>query len=224
MRRFLLLILALLLCLSGCVKKTPAVEGEGGGALSVPSAFVRTEDGTGYISVLSKVTYHSLGAGFEAAKTGGTVGNFIDAKFGYTLTFYQIPGLDKNQYLADHTLAIWYAGEEPVVASELTVTDILICREAAISVELFRFSAGTSDAEIAQIQALWFEAENADSPATFPVSTFSVKLQFSELVNVFYSFDVCAYEDGSVYFRDVYTQRLVAVPTNLAQKIIPTVE
>ena len=223
MKRCLFLLLALLLCFSGCEKQAPAAD-ESGTNTVIPSIFVRTEDGAGYQSTQTRVTYYLLGNGFEAAKTGAMVGNFTDTKFGYTLTFYQIPELDKDQYLADHTLAIWYAGEEAAVASELTVTDILICRDAAISVELFRFSAGTSDAEIAEIRALWFEAENADSPSTFPVSTFSVKLRFSELVNIFYSFDVCAYEDGSVYFRDVYTQRLVAVPAYLAQKIIPTAE
>jgi hypothetical protein len=107
-----------------------------------------------------------------------------------------------------------------VVASALTVTDILVCRDAAISVELFRFSAGKEDAEIAEIRTLWFEAENAEAPSTFPVSTLSVKLRFSELVNIFYSFDICAYEDGSVYFRNIYTQRLVAVPKDLAEKMI----
>ncbi len=219
MKRLLFLLLALLLCFAGCVKEPPAAE-EGDGDLPVPSPFVRTEDGSGYTNKLSGVTYYPLGAGFEAAKTGKLEGTFVDAEFGYTMTFYRIPELDETQYLADHTLEIWYAGETPAVASELTVTAILVCRDAAISVELFRFSAGTADAEIAEIRMLWFEGENAEPPAGFPVSTFSVKLQFSELVNIFYSFDICAFEDGSVYFRDIYTQRLVAVPADLAEKMI----
>ena len=220
MKRLLLLLLAALLCFAGCVKDDPAAEEDEG--LPVPAPFVRTEDGSGYKNKLSGVTYYPLGAGFEAAKTGAIEGSFVDTEFGYTTTFYRIPELDEKQYLADHTLAIWYAGETPVVASKLTVTDILVCRDAAISVELFRFSAGTADAEIAEIRTLWFEAENAEAPAGFPVSTFSVKLQCSELVNIFYSFDICAYEDGSVYFRDIYTQRLVAVPKDLAEKMIAT--
>lgn len=221
MKRLLLLLLALLLCLAGCVKDAPAAEEEDGG-LPAPSPFARTEDDSGYTNKLSGVTYYPLGAGFEAAKTGKMEGTFVDAEFGYTMTFYTIPELDANQYLADHTFGIWYAGGTPVVASELTVTAILVCRDAAISVELFRFSAGKADAEIAEIRALWFEAENAEAPAGFPVSTFSVKLQFDELVNIFYSFDICAYEDGSVYFRDIYTQRLVAVPKDLSEKMIVT--
>ena len=222
MKRFLILLLGALLLFSGCVNKGPEQEGNSPGAAL--TRFVRTEDGKGYTNALAGITYYPLDVGFEAAKTGGIAGNYVDEKFGYTMTFYEIPSLEAKEYLADHTLGIWYAGEKPVVASQLTVTDVLVCRDAAISVELFRFSAGAADAEIAEIRTLWFEAENAALPAGFPVSTFSVKLQFSELANIYYSFDICAYEDGSVYFRDVYKERLVAVPEDLAEKMIVTEE
>ena len=85
MKRFLILLLSALLLFSGCVNEEPEDEGNGTGAAL--TRFVRTEDGTGYKSELAGIAYYPLDVGFEAAKTGTVAGNYVDEKFGYTMTF-----------------------------------------------------------------------------------------------------------------------------------------
>ncbi len=204
MKRFLLLLLAVLFLFTACGEEEPAV-------------FLRDADGYGITDTETSIHYTVLSPAFEPAKTSNVRGVYTNEKSNATRTYYEIPSLDPTLYLADDERNIWCALDTPPEASDLTPTAILVCEEQEISVEVMRFSAGTDDAVIAEILTLWFKGEAVSKPEGDMTYTRRVKLVSSELPNIYYCFSFVMWGEQA-YFYDLFSNRTVAVPQSLAAR------
>ena len=158
-----------------------------------------------------------LDIGFcTAVVTAALVGTYKDGA--YTRRFYQIKDLDAALYIADNELGVWYAGDAAPDPKALTVTDALVCEQAAFSRELFRFSAGEDDARLGELKALWFEGEAAELPATTVLKKRMIKLKLAELANLFYCIDVGIFEEGAFLYNKL-EGRAVSLPKELADEL-----
>lgn len=209
MKRTVLLLLSALLVLSlvGC---------NGGSDTDVGHAFSQDADGFGVTDTETGIHYRALSLAFEPAVTAALVGTYKDGA--YTRRFYQIKDLDAALYIADNELGVWYAGDAAPDPKALTVTDALVCEQAAFSRELFRFSAGEDDARLGELKALWFEGEGAELPVTTVLKKRMIKLKLAELANLFYCIDVGIFEEGAFLYNKL-EGRAVSLPKELADEL-----
>lgn len=202
----LLLMLALLAAsLLSCEKK--------------PDAMLLDEDGYGVTNEKSQIHYVALSPAFEPAKTGSVVGEYVDRGTTYSRTFYEIPSLDTALYLADSELGVWCAAKALPDPAAMTPAAVLVCENKAVSVEIFRFTAGADDAVIAELRSLWLEGVAAERPVAAMTSSLGIKWQFAELSNVLYCLQLGIWEGVGAYLYDTFSGRAVAVPADLAAKL-----
>jgi len=206
MKRLLLLLLSLLLAFTACHK-------------SEHTPFSQDDDGYGCTDTETGIHYTALPLAFEPAKVGAVRGVYTDKRADYTRTYYEIPSLDPALYLGDNERGVWCAAEKLPVPEELTPTALLVCEEEAISVEIYRFSAGKDDAVIAEILTLWFSADATEKPEGARTLTRRVKLQSEELPGIYYCFDYCVWGEDA-YFCEIFSGRTVAVPPALAAHFV----
>lgn len=216
MRRFLVLLLALLTLFVACDKD------KSGGEASDLTPFLQDNDGYGVTNTESGVHYTALPISFESAASGEAVGEFYDKKADYRVTYHKIPGLSPDLYLVDSEMVVWYAdaAQAAPVPSALTPKALLVCEEGAISVEVLRLTAEVHAAEIGEALALWFEGETVQKPEGAATLSRGVKLVSSELTGIYYCFSFGAWESGA-YFYDL-SGRAVAVPADLAAYFVGT--
>ena len=194
MKRFLLLGLTLLLLLTSC---------------SSVRRLERDAEGYGYTDQKSGIYYAEMDACFEPARAGDVWGEYKNDKGDVTRTFRSIPDLDPALFLTDEYLNVYYAGDVAIDAS-------------VVSVENFRFSAGSDDATVAAIRALWFEsAGDAALPLGKADYARRIKLTTTAYPNLFYCFSFLAYDSGEAYFYDANSRRTVVVPEELAAQMRP---
>lgn len=207
MKKFLLLLLSLVLLLCSC---------------SGLRSFERDAEGYGYTDKRSDLYYVELDAAFEPAKTGEAFGEYENEKTGAKRTFSEIPDLDPALFLTDEYLNVYYAGETPVDASKWELSAILVCDEDVISVEMFRFTAEKDAATVAEIRSLWFEG-TGDAMLPFSDASYKrrIKMSCDAYPNLFYCFSFLAYDSGEAYFYDATSRRTVAVPDALVALLRP---
>ena len=206
MKRLILLLLALLLTCTAC-KANEHI------------AFLQDADGYGCTDTETGVHYTALPLYFEPAKVAAVRGIYTEKGSEYTLTYYEIPTLDPLLYLGDSERGVWCATQTLPTPEALTPTALLVCEEQAVSVEIYRFSAGTDDAAIAEILTLWFEGEATEKPEGARSFTHRIKLESAELPNIYYCFDYCMWGE-SAYFYEIFSGRTVAVPDALAERFV----
>ena len=206
MKRLLLVLFALLFLLTGCGR-------------SEYTAFLQDEDGYGCTDTETDIHYVALPLAFEPARVGAVRGVYNAKKSDYTRTYYEIPDLDPKLYLGDSERGVWCARETVPDPKALTPTALLVCEEQAVSVEIYRFSAGKDDAVIAEILALWFEGEAIEKPEGERSFSRRVKLASQELPNIYYCFEYCIIGENA-YFYEMFSARTVAVPKALAEKFV----
>lgn len=206
MKRFILLLLALLLTCTACKDSDHTV-------------FLQDEDGYGCTDTETGIHYTALPLSFEPAKVGKIRGVYTAKGSEHTLTYYEIPTLDTALYLGDSERGVWCAADTLPSPEKLTPTALLVCEEQAVSVEIYRFSTGTDDAVIAEILTLWFGGEAIEQPEGERSFTRRIKLQSAELPNIYYCFDYCIWGENA-YFYELFSGRTVAVPDSLAQRFV----
>ena len=207
MKRLLVVLLATVLLLSSCSKV---------------NRFERDAEGIGYTDSKTDIFYKELDPCYEPAAAGETVGEYLGEEKEVLRTFRQIPGLEPSLFLTDDYLHVYYAGKDQIDAAAWTVEHVLICEEDAISVELFRYTAGKADTAIAALRAAWFVAEsNERLPIGAPQISYRVKLTTAAYPNLLYSFSFFAYESGEAYFYDAFSRHTVAVPESLLSDFLP---
>ncbi|MBQ8357394.1 MAG: hypothetical protein IJX39_06245 [Clostridia bacterium] len=207
MKRFLLLGLTLLLLLTSC---------------SSVRRLERDAEGYGYTDQKSGIYYAEMDACFEPARAGDVWGEYKNDKGDVTRTFRSIPDLDPALFLTDEYLNVYYAGDVAIDASAWQIAAVLVCEEDVVSVENFRFSAGSDDATVAAIRALWFEsAGDAALPLGKADYARRIKLTTTAYPNLFYCFSFLAYDSGEAYFYDANSRRTVVVPEELAAQMRP---
>lgn len=204
MKRLLLVFLAALFLFTACGEKDPAV-------------FLRDADGYGITDTETGIHYTVLPSEFEPSALGAVRGAYTNEKSGAVRRYYEIPSLDPTQYLADEEGNVWCALEALPDPAALTPTAILFFEEQAIGVETMRFSAGTDDAVIGEICTLWFEGEAAIKPEGDRSYTRRVMIEFAELPNMYYCFSYVVWGEQA-YFYDLFADRTVAVPAELAAR------
>lgn len=204
MKRLLLVFLAALFLLTACGEKDPTV-------------FLCDVDGYGITDTETGIHYTALPSEFEPSALGAVRGAYTNEKSGAVFTYYEIPSLDPTQYLADEERNVWCALEVLPSPAALTPTAILFFEERAISVESMRFSADTEGAVVGEICTLWFEGEATAKPEGDMSYTRRVKIAFAELPNVYYCFSYVIWGEQA-YFYDLFADRTVAVPADLAAR------
>ena len=211
MKRFLLLLLLLSVVLVSC-KDEKAL-----------ASFSMADDGYSCTNAETGVQYTAMDFCFEPAKTAEEIGAYTDKDADYTLTYYAIPDLDTALYIADSERGVWYAAGAvtPPAAKDLTPTALLVCEEAAVSVEIFRLTAENDGEALTELLSLWFEGERAERPVGAVEFSRRIKVVSAELPNIYYCFDFGTWGDEA-YFYDVFSGRTVAVPATLAERFINT--
>ena len=206
MKKFLLLLLPLLLLLSSC---------------SDVRKFERDADGYGYTDEKSDLHYIELDAAFEPASAGEVWAEYKNEETGKTRTFRAIPELEPTRFLTDEYLNVFYAGDTPPDAASWELSMILVCKEDAIGVEDFRFTAEQAET-VNAIRTLWFEGAG-DDVLPFQSADYKrrIKLSCDAYPNLLYSFSFLAYDSGEAYFYDASSRRTVAVPDALAALLRP---
>ncbi len=204
MKRILLLVLTALLMLTACSKDELAV-------------IVLDADGYGCTNTETGVHYTVLSPAFEPAKSAAAHGTYTNEKTGAKITYYEIPSLDPARYLTDDTQNIWCADDKLPEASALTPVALLICEEAAISVEVSRLTVADDEEIVRALLTLWFEGEAAQLPEGEKSYMYRVKMMSEELPNIFYCFSFAVWGEDA-YFWDVFSERAVLVPAALADK------
>ena len=204
MKRILLLVLSALVLFTACNKEKLAV-------------IVRDADGYGCTDTETGIHYTALPPAFEVAKSSTARGAYTNEKTGATHTYYEIPSLDPARYLCDDEQTVWCAEDTLPEAKALTPVALLICEEAAISVEVMRFSVTDDAATFAALLALWFDGEATQRPEGEMSYTYRVKMTSEELPNIFYCFSYAVWGEEA-YFYDLFSKRAVLVPGALADK------
>ena len=205
MKRIGLLCLALLLLLCGCAQ-TMQLE--------------KTKEG--YTDKRSGASYVALDPAYQPTARGDAVAEYNNADRGIKRVFYEIPGLNVAQYLADEYGNVYCSDEVLPDAALWQLTAALVCEEESISVERCRISEGDDDTELALLKSLWFEgASDAVLPILAPKYTFQIKLCGKEYSMLYYNFSMQIYENGEIYFYDAVSGRTVEVPRILAVKLCP---
>lgn len=211
MRRFLVLLLALLAVFVACDKDKDKTNN--------PHlvAFLQDNDGYGVTNTESGVHYTALPLCFESAASGEAVGEFYDKKVDYRVTYHKIPGVSSDEYLVDSEMSVWYADATVAapVPSALTPTALLVCEEGAVSVEVLRLVPATNATAIDEALTLWFEGEATTKPEAAATLLRGVKLVSAELPSIYYCFSFGMWGEDA-YFFDLFSGRVVAVPPSLA--------
>ena len=209
MRRFFILVLALLLLLTACNKDKSSQKDL--------VRFLRDDDGYGVTNTESGLHYTALPLYFESVGSGEAVGEYYDADFDYSVTYHQIPGVDTTAFLVDSEMSVWFADatqQEPI-PSALTPTALLVCEEGVISSVLFRLNVSTHADVVAEALSLWFEGEATVRPESAPTLLRGIKLVSEELTGIYYCFTFAMYGEDA-YFYEIFTGRTVALPAALA--------
>lgn len=205
MKRFLLLLAALLLLFTGC---------------SEGHRLERTEDGNGYVDTKTKVVYLQLDIAFEPAVTGELVGTYTDRARDITVTLHEIPKLDTATFLADEDKNVYCVAEAMPNAADWQIETILVCDGDGVSVERRRFTAALQPDTVEQIRALWFEGEEANFLSlTEADKLYSIKISSAAYPNLYYCFDFLYFAEGTSYFYNAVSHRSVEVPADLVQLI-----
>ncbi len=206
MKRLLSLLLVLLFLLTGCR-----------GSDEIP--FLQDEDGYGCTDTETGIYYVALPPAFEPARVGAVRGVYRAEKSSHTRTYYEIPELDPTRYIGDSERGVWCVADAVPDPKALTPTALLVCEEGAVSVEIYRFSAGKDDAVIAEILSLWFEGETMEKPEGARAFSRRIKLQSKELPNIYYCFEYCIIGESACFY-EMFSGRTVAVPEALAEKFV----
>ena len=209
-RSALLLLLSLLLLLAGCKDPLPV--------------FMPDADGNGYTGEESGVHYVALDFPYEAVGRGEAVGAYTHPKLDYTRVFYAVPDQDVALFLTDDDMTVWYAGETVIDAADWTVASVGVCQEEAVSVRLFSLVAGEDDEAVAAVQTLWFSGASTVLPEGAATLCRTLKLTTDAYPGICYSFYFYWYEGDGGYFFEPVSGRTVAVPYQLAEKILPNEE
>lgn len=217
MRRFLVLLLALLTVFVACDK-----DKNGDGNLKL-TAFLQDADGYGITNTDTDLHYTALPLSFESAGSGEAVGEYYDKKADYRVTYHKIPGVCPESYLVDSEMGVWFADATLTapVPSALTPKALLVCEEGAVSVEVLRLVPDTHAATIEATLTLWFEGEAVSRPEAAATLRRGVKLVSEELPGIYYCFTFAVWGDDA-YFYDLFSGRAVAVPTDIAAYFIST--
>ena len=207
MKRFLLLFLAVLLLLCGCNKKMNRLE--------------KTEQG--YTDTKSGIAYMVLDPTYQPASRGEAFAEYVNEERNITRAFYEIPGLDRALFMTDEYLNVYFAGSIAPNAALWQIEAVLVCEEEAISVERCRLAAGTDDAQIAALRALWFaEDEGARLPIGAPAHTFAVKFAGKDYPSLYYNLTLQIYANGEVYLDEPFSGRTVQLSAELAKALCPS--
>lgn len=207
MKRFLLLLLAVLLLFCGCNKKLNRLE--------------KTDQG--YTDTKSGIAYAVLDPAYQPAARGEAFAEYVNEERNITRAFYEIPGLDRALFMTDEYLNVYFAGSILPDASLWQLEAVLVCVEEAISVERCRLAAGTDDAQIAALCALWFgEGEATRLPIGAPAHTFAVKFSGKEYPALYYNLTLQIYANGEVYLDEPFSGRTVLLPIELAKALCPS--
>ena len=203
MKRFLLLLAAVLLLLTGCSK---------GHRLE------RTANGDGYLDTKSDIAYLQLDIAFEPAAKGELVGTYTDKEWDITVTLHEIPELDPTKFLADEDLNVYCVADATPNAADWQIEKILVCDGDGVSVERRRFTAELQADTVAQIRNLWFEGEEAGFLSLVEADkVYSIKLCSAAYPNLYYCFEFLYFANETSYFYNAVSHRSVEVPAELVQ-------
>ena len=163
--------------------------------------------GQGYTDGKTGIFYKAMPTTFEAAtRENEPLGEFEDKKFDYTLAFYVIPSLDAKLFLADANGFVYCAADPMPDFSVFSVSEVLVCDEDAISVEVFRVKDA---ATVAALRALWAEGEQAELPMVKASHKRRLKMASPDYPNLYYCVNFYCYEDGTAYLYDSESSRAV---------------
>ena len=180
------------------------------------SARFTTGDG-GFYDTQTKRSYKPLGVSFEAVSGGDEVGTWKSKVDGEETVFRQIPGVDPARFLTDDNGNVYYADELPPDASAWNVQKIHVCEQGAVDVAVGNIS---DPDRIAQIRESWYHGESAEKPLGGLWVSRMLKMESVDCPGIYYCVTYLVYEDGSAYFYDRDTGRVVAVSEELIS-IIP---
>lgn len=176
----------------------------------------------GYTNPKSGACYVALDPAYQPATRGEAAAEYYNAERDVKRMFYELPGLDVSQYLADEYGNVYCAGEILPNAALWQLTAVLVCEEENKSFERCRLSVGSDDAEIEALRVLWFgDTEKAELPLGAPQHTFQIKLCGEEYPMLYYNFTMQIYAGGEAYFHDDFNDRTVLLPRELAAKLCP---
>lgn len=200
MKRFLVLLLALMLALCSCT-----------GARDLELS----EDGEGYLDRRSGLVYLQMEPLYEATATGDVFAEFEDER-GTVHEFFEIPQLSVEQFLADQYRHVYLAGDDFVTADEWELSAVSLCQENAISVVLKEYRVADHAETVSKIRDLWFDGEVAEFlPPARPDTIYSVKFSTAAYANLMYSFSFYHFEGGDGYLYSADLDRVVKVPADM---------
>ena len=184
---------------------------------SCGSRFERDDMGQGYTDGKTGIFYEAMPATFEAAsREQKPLGEFEDKDFGYILQFYVIPQLDAKLFLADENGYVYSAADPMPTLADISVSEVLVCDEDAISVEVFRIKDA---AQITTLCDAWLSAEETELPTVKASRKRRLKMASPDYPNLYYCVNFYLYEDGAAYLYDSESSRAVRCPDALTDVI-----
>ena len=179
--------------------------------------FVSDESGQGYVDSKTDIFYVAMPATFEAAsREAEPIGQFKDDKFDRELSFYAIPSLDAELFVVDEYGFVYCAADPMPTFEDLSVNEVIVCEEDAVSVELFRITGVNS---IAELVRTWKIAEDAELPMVKATQMRRLKMATTTHPNLYYCINFYAYEGGEAYLHDSESDRTVVCPAEIASLI-----